>query len=258
MEKKLSDSAEKIRQNYIEEKRLKENLRKLLSGDRALASKPLAVGKTPNALVICGANGDLELAIKKSVIDKCLRPEIRDSDGKLKGKTGHGLTEELLLQALNNIKNPAMILRGSHENSLVAVTNLRDQQGRAVIVAVELNKAEGFREINNITSTYGRNNFTEFLNQKAERGEIIAVNKDKADEMLRSIGKKYPEENTFISFDSSIAYSTQNVKYPAKENSKLSVLGEIHKIQTEQQEVRTEASEREKEINRKEHEEFLV
>lgn len=250
MDKKLPDSEKKIRQNRAEEKALKENLHRLLLGDKALSSKPLSVGKTPNALIICGADGDLELTIKKSVIDKCLRPEIRDSDGRMKGKTGHGLTEELLLQALNGMKTPAMILKGSRENSLVAVTNVKDRQGRTVIVSVELNKAEGFREVNNITSTYGRNSFTDFLKQKAERGEIIAINKDKANEMLRSIGKQYPKENTFISFNDSIAYSMQNVKYPIKEISKPSVLGEIHKIQKEQQEAQSEAPDREKAAKR--------
>lgn len=250
MEKNLSDSAQKIRQNHAEEKALKENLHKLLSGDKVLASKPLVVGKTPNALVICGANDDLELTIKKSTIDKCLRPEIRGSDGKMKGKTGHGLTEELLLQALNGMKTPTMILKGSRENSLVVVTDLKDHQDRTVIVAVELNKAEGFREVNNITSTYGRNSFIEFLKQKAERGEIIAINKDKANEMLHSIGKQYPKENTFISFNDSIAYSMQNVKYPIKEISKPSVLGEIYKIQTEQKEAQAESPDRKKAAKR--------
>ncbi len=60
-----------------------------------------------------------------------------------------------------------------------------------MIVSVELTKAEGFREVNNIFSPYGRNDFTEFLKQKAERGEIIAINKENAIEMLRSIGYRY-------------------------------------------------------------------
>lgn len=250
MNKNLSDSAQKIRQNRVEEKALKENLHRLLLGDKALSSKPFTVGKTPNALVICGANGDLELTIKKSVIEKCLRPEIRDSNGRMKGKTGHGLTEELLLQALNGMKTPTMILKGSWENSLVVVTDLKDHQDRTVIVSVELNKAEGFREVNNITSTYGRNGFIKFLKQKAECEEIIAINKDKANEMLHSIGKQYPKENTFISFNDSIAYSMQNVKYPIKEISKPSVLCEIHKIQKEQQEAQSEASDRKKAAKR--------
>lgn len=220
-EEELIKMSEKIRQNRQEEQAFEENLHKLLSGDKALASQPLTVGKTPLALSICGANGDLDLTIKKSVVDKCLRPEVRDENGKLKGKTGHGLTEEQLLQALNGVKSPAMVIEGSRDGSLIAVTDLKDQQDREIIVAVELNKKSGFQEVNQISSAYGRENFADFLDRQMEQGKIIAVNEEKANEMLLSIGKKYPKENTFISFDNSIAYSTQNVKPPSEKSAEI-------------------------------------
>ena len=37
--------------------------------------------------------------------------------------------------------------------------------------------------------------------------------------MLHSIGKKYPEENTFISYDDSVAYALKNIKYPEEKIS---------------------------------------
>lgn len=215
--------SEKIRLNQQEEQTLEENLHKLLAGDKAIASKPLTVGKTPLALAICGANGDLDLTIKKSVVDKCLRPEVRDENGRLKGKNGHGLTEEQLLQALNGVKSPAMIIEGSRNGSLIAVTDLKDQQDREIIVAIELNKVSGFQEVNQVSSAYGRENFSDFLDRQMEQGKIIAVNEEKANDLLHSIGKKYPKENTFISFDNSIAYTKGNVKYPEEnilENTK--------------------------------------
>lgn len=220
-EEELIKMSEKIRQNRQEEQAFEENLHKLLSGDKALASQPLTVGKTPLALAICGANGDLDLTIKKSVVDKCLRPEVRDENGKLKGKTGHGLTEEQLLQALNGVKSPVMVIEGSRDGSLIAVTDLKDQQDREIIVAVELDKTSGFQEVNQISSAYGRENFADFLDRQMEQGKIIAVNEEKANEMLLSIGKKYPKENTFISFDNSIAYSTQNVKPPSEKSAEI-------------------------------------
>lgn len=220
-EEELIKISEKIRLNHQEEQTLEENLHKLLAGDKAIASQPLTVGKTPLALAICGANGDLDLTIKKSVVDKCLRPEVRDENGRLQGKTGHGLTEEQLLQALNGVKNPAMIIEGSRDGSLIAVTDLKDQKDREIIVAIELNKTSGFQEVNQVSSAYGRENFADFLDRQMEQGKIIAVNEEKANDMLHSIGKKYPKENTFISFDNSIAYSTQNVKTPDEKSSEI-------------------------------------
>lgn len=204
--------AEKINQNKQEEQAFKSNLHKLISGDKQLASRPLVIGKTPYALAICGANENLDITIKKSVIDKCLRPEVRDDDGKLIGKTGHGLSEELLSNALLNIKNPVFVLNGSRDGTLVAITDLTDSKNREILVAIELNKRDSFGEVNNITSAYGRENFREYLEWQFESGNVIAANKNKADEMLHSIGKKYPKENTIISFDNSITYSLENVK----------------------------------------------
>ena len=39
------------------------------------------------------------------------------------------------------------------------------------------------------------------------------IHMEKANKMLHSIGVDFPEENTFISFDNGIAYTTANVNY---------------------------------------------
>ena len=212
--------SEKIRQNQAEQAAFSLQLHKLLDGDQSVTNKPLVIGKTPNALAICGADSNLEMKIKKSVIDKSMRPEIRDETGRLVGKTGHGLTQGQLLEALNQIRTPVMILQGSREDSLVAITDVKDNKGRDVVAAVELHKAVGFDEINHVTSIYGRENIVRYISEQMEQGKLLAINREKADELLHSIGKSYPKENTIISFDNSIAYSAANVKYPAKEIEK--------------------------------------
>ncbi|MCI5805053.1 MAG: DUF3991 domain-containing protein, partial [Clostridium sp.] len=174
----------------------------------------ISLGKTPYALAICGANQNLEITVKKSVIDKCLRPEQRDLNGKLVGKTGHGLKEEQLFNALRCINNPIMILEGSRERSMVIITDVQDDKERQVIVAIELKTTEKFGEVNRITSVYGRQNFEQFIDRQFETGKLLAVNKEKTDNMLHSIGKKYPKENSYISYDDTITYSIENVKYP--------------------------------------------
>lgn len=49
---------------------------------------------------------------------------------------------------------------------------------------------------------------------------VIAINIKKANKMLHSIEKWYLEENTFISFDDSIAYTLENVNYPNAKSPK--------------------------------------
>lgn len=51
------------------------------------------------------------------------------------------------------------------------------------------------------------------FDRQIANGNVLAANKEKAEEMFHSIGKKYPEENPFISYDESIAYPLDSVKY---------------------------------------------
>ncbi|MBD5402956.1 hypothetical protein HDR58_09210 [bacterium] len=69
-----------------------------------------------------------------------------------------------------------------------------------------------------VASLYGRENFPQYIKANIESNNIIATNIEKANKMLHSIGVDFPKENTFISFDNSIAYTTANVNYP-KENT---------------------------------------
>lgn len=47
-----------------------------------------------------------------------------------------------------------------------------------------------------------------------ERGHLLAINNEKADKLFQSIGVSFPEEEKFINFNHSIAYTPENVNYP--------------------------------------------
>jgi hypothetical protein len=176
------------------------DIRKLIAGDRLVGSRPLIVGKPSQILSQCGADPNLYITITKKVVDKAMRPEIRDKSGRMVGNTGHGLTEELVIKAVYNLESPVMILRGRRERALLIITNIVDQKERYIVIAIELDRQEGFTKVNSIRSLYGRDNLACFIDDNIEKGHLLAANKEKADKMLRSIGKSYPEENTFISF----------------------------------------------------------
>ena len=69
------------------------------------------------------------------------------------------------------------------------------------MVAIELDRGEGFTQVISIRSVYGRDNLAYFIEDNIKKDNLIAMNKQKADELLRSIGKSYPKENTFISYN---------------------------------------------------------
>lgn len=180
---------------------LRTNIEKMVNGDKEVTSRPISVGKPSRMLSECGARSNNEITITKKVIDKSLRQEKRDDEGRLIGNTGHGLTVEQIIQSIQELESPALIFQGTQEKSLLVVTSIRDIKMRNIVVAIELDRQEGFSEVNSIRSLYGRDNFSFFISDRIDSGKLLAVNKEKADDLLRSIGKSYPKENTFISFN---------------------------------------------------------
>ena len=75
----------------------------------------------------------------------------------------------------------------------------------------EVDKVGSVGEINKITSIYGREDFLQYVKANLKSNNTIAINIKKASKMLLSIGVDFPEENTFIGFDSSIAYTTERL-----------------------------------------------
>jgi len=208
------DEINKINENQKEERIFAKNLTKLLKGDKMLASKPLLVGKTPNAIAICTEQGILDLVITKSVIQKCMRSEIRDESGIRKKHSGHALTKQQITDIIWAIKRPILIMKGSQMDSLAVMTDVRDKNDQEIFVYISLHQSVGFDYVNSISSAYSKDELKSYLEQNIEKGNIIAIDKQKTDEMCRSIGVDFPEETSFISFNASIAYSLSSVKYP--------------------------------------------
>ena len=210
-EEELMNITKKIQQNLHEDEQFSKSLDKYLaSPDTEIA--PITIGATPISLAISGANPDLNVVINPSTVRKCMS----ESDAYFHG---HGLSAEIIKQLPSELRNPALIFKGSKENSLVAITELKDKENRGIMVAVSLSEKQGFREVNRISSAYGRNNMSNYLKAQMEQGNLIAVNQEKAERMLHSLGLQLPQENTFLSFNDSIAYSTQNVKFPTEKNA---------------------------------------
>ena len=175
-------------------------LQKMLEGNSKEVSKPLVVGKPSFILSKCGANIENDITITKKVIDKALKPEIRDEDGRMVGRTGHGLTVDQLISGLTDLDEPMMVFKGKQKGSLLVITDVEDLKGRKIVVAIELNRKEGFTSVNSIRSVYGRDNLDFYIGENIKNGNLLAAKKEVADELLRSIGKSYPKENTFISY----------------------------------------------------------
>lgn len=205
--------------NIVQEENFKRNLHEVVSG-KSRVSDSILIGTTPNILVACGATKGVDFTISKTVIDKCMRPEMRNTEGKLVGRTGHGLTEEQLYSGLMNVKEPVMVLKGNRENSLVVITEYSDDKNRPIVVSIVLDKKSGRTMINNVSSVYGRDKFEEYIQRQMKADNILAIDNKKAELLLQPIGKWYPKRGEVISYDETIAYSMESVKYPENIQSK--------------------------------------
>jgi hypothetical protein len=211
-ENSILEMSEIIQENRQQDKNFADSLDDFLKSDKK-STDFIHVGNTPNALAISGANPNLEVVISPATIAKCMSEAGEHYHG-------HGLSQEIMEQLPQELRNPVMVFKGSAENSLVAITELKDKEQRGIMVAVSLSNKGKRHEVNRISSAYGRNNMSNYLKKQIEGGNLISANIEKANEMLQSARLQLPLEETFISFDNSIAYTTANVKYPKEELTK--------------------------------------
>ncbi len=190
-------------ENFSEDNRFGDILRRF-ENKEFLGIHILNVGRTPLVLGFGGCDVDLDMVISPNTIVKCRsKPSERHH--------GHDLSGKIFKKILHELRNPVMVLKGSRPNTLVAVSSLKDKEQRPIIITVSLGYNFGHSKVNKITSAYGRNNFGDYISRQIDDGKLIAVNKNKANKLLRSFGVPFPIEETFISFDNSIAYSDKNV-----------------------------------------------
>lgn len=199
--------SEKIRQNVKEDQEFVEKFNKYLKSELK-PSEIIKIGTTPISMLIAGAE-NLDLVITQRTLKNSMNPKTV----KIHGHTsGHDIPETTIKSLPEYLRNPVMILQGSKPNSLVLVTDISDMEEKNIIIPVSLNKSQGFYIVNSVDSIYGKNNIRNYIDKALQNNTVIAINKAKAEKMLHSIGCQSSKENTFISFDNSIAYTTQNVK----------------------------------------------
>ena len=214
-EKQILENANKIQQNHLNDYSFSEQVNKYLSGNMKIY-ETLSLGETPNVLRLVGATGHT-LIVPQNVIKNCML----DETGKAKRHfSGHNLSEKIIKQIPEQIRNPIMIIEGHYANTIVVITELEDKDSDKIIVPISMNiKGPGNSAVNKITSIYGKDDIGKYLVN--HQNQLLAYNKEKTDKLCGDIGVQFPKLDTAICFDSSIAYTTENVKYPLTEKEKI-------------------------------------
>lgn len=172
-------------------------------------STQIFVCKTTDVMKACGAD-DLDVVINQSSIRKIL------SDDKEKFPHAHNLSVQELKQLPEQLQKPIMTLKGSHDNSMVLVTDIRDINSKEVLITVDIDTAGFNQNVNRITSMYGKDNITNYLRNQLDKGNLIGCDKKRANEMLSIKGLQLPPTTTFIDYTDIIS------KVEADVNNKIS------------------------------------
>lgn len=95
----------------------------------------------------------------------------------------HGLTPEMVKQIPDALKKPLLIMQSQRSDSkedIIAVVLLKDTEGRPIIVPLSPNKKGRFNDvridINLAKSIYGRNNFTQFVENACKENRVLYIN----------------------------------------------------------------------------------
>lgn len=198
----------KIQQNKSENAVFRKQLDKYFSG--AMPShEVINVCSTPNVLKL------LNSTAKKVVLNqKDLENAVSSSELSNKGHTeGHKIPKEEIYKLSDEIRNPIMIIKGNerNKNSIVLITDIMNKNGENVFVPIALDRQNG--KISNISTLYGKKNLSKYINE--HKSEILSLNIEKAG-MLADTGVQFSQSiyDTVTCYGNSIAYSTQNVKFP--------------------------------------------
>lgn len=170
------------------------------------------VCNTPDVMKICGAN-DLDVIIYQNTIKKILSNDFSEFEHP------HNLPPEKLKQLPIQLQKPIMVFKGSHQGSIVLVTDLFNNNFEQIIISCELNSTNKRHEVNRITSMYGKENIANYLNSQIKKDNLIGCQKNIAKQMLLSVGLCLPSEETFIDYTDIISKIDKNVNKQIFEKS---------------------------------------
>lgn len=110
----------------------------------------------------------------------------------------HGLDADLVKKLPELLADPVMVMDSmTRDDSVVVLTATVDKENRPVIGAIKFDGRGNLNDIeinaNVLTSTYGKDNFNEFLQRNVDADTILYWNKEKSQELLKTPGVQFPD-----------------------------------------------------------------
>ena len=189
------------------------------------SSEHFELGQTPAVLRELGADS-LPVIMSQDVMVK------------ITGRK-HNISTDEIKNIPGAIADPIMVFKSATvDNAYLVMTELTDKSGNDVVVALHLNRKQGFNKVNRIASVYGKDNVGRFIEKQTSIGNLKYIDKNKSQEWLRSRGLRLPKLNTILSSNNNILQKEDIVnRYDEQNQIKYSLEGEMASYLSE---IRTE------------------
>lgn len=133
----------------------------------------ICVGITPDILVKYGAR-KLPIVVRQSTITKCIRSHAGS-------RSAHELPRNIIESLPNQIETPIYIICDKERNSIIVISDAKDQKNNNILVAIKLDEIKNAKEVNEIKSIYGKTDLKEYLVKNAKKKQLHIIDKSKAE-----------------------------------------------------------------------------
>lgn len=146
--------------------------------------KEFDLGMTPKNLIDNGAKKS-RLYMYESVI-------IKVTGGK------HAIALEELAKIPSQLADPILLFEGSKENTLVALTEIKDQEQNDVIVSIKIKASHNRNNVTVVTSAYaksdeyGNNKIVNYMLNQIKAGKLRDVSINKTSNWFTTVGRQLP------------------------------------------------------------------
>ena len=191
------------------------------------SSDSLYIGESESFLIKHGINQS-PLYIPTGVITKAMRSPVGS-------KSGHDLSQLQIKNIKAGIYDAPIIVLNPDRNSLIYITNLKDSEGRCIIVPFELNTNLHGENAHKALSIYGRSSILTLFQSLPSNAKILCKNENKLNDMLAGNRKQLSELLATIELiDDIISQEGDKVNTAAKSSVKRSASSEKRKTTSRQ------------------------
>ena len=172
----------------------------LIEKGRMNGSNSLYIGNPSNELQSVGFS-DAPFAMNQSDYRKSRRESAKN-----KNYSSHAVPYEFFEKMSQYLSEAPMLIDNGTKVSIVSDYAMKDTKGNDsyVIAGVWANQSMESDTVNQVKSVYPLDDFIERITRSAEQGKLVLINKNKAEQMLATIGIQPSEVSRIINLTKSI------------------------------------------------------